>query len=268
MSLQDPVPATDRSFLFGDGLFETLLWVKGRYAWPELHLDRLCLGAERLQIPVDRQQLSDALRQTPVTVETAAVRLTLSRGDGPRGYAPGASPSRIRIRVAALERDPFEPSAPARMGVSTIVMGSQPLLAGLKHCNRLEQVLAAQERVDRGIDELVLLNSEGSLQCAVAANVFILHGSTLTTPPCDLAGVAGTRRRLVLEILAEKAGLVAKQAPLSLDQALEADGAILCNALLGIRSVAQLEERSYPPSEAIVALQELYREELRACLGS
>jgi len=259
------VPADDRCFLYGDGLFETLLVIDGRIAFASHHLGRLQLGAQRLAIELPPEPL-DCVREAIPTEGVFVVRLTLSRGSGPRGYGSRhAGPPRLLVRTTPLDRDPFVPLPPARVGLSSVVMAEQPMLAGIKHCNRLEQVLAADEAQRAGLDESLLLNSRGSIQCGIAANVFLLSGGHLLTPPCSRSGVAGTRRAVVIEKLAEQCGVKAREEEFGPAELLHADGMVLTSTTIGIRIVDRFGERHYSTQDALLELQARYTERLREC---
>ena len=263
-----PVPADDRCFLYGDGLFETMLAVDGRVSFASCHLDRLQRGAQRLALDLPPDLLT-RVRQALPPRGAFVVRLTLSRGSGPRGYGSRqAGPSRLRIRNTPLDRDPFVSLPPLHLGLSGVVMAEQPLLAGIKHCNRLEQVLAADEAQHLGVDECLLLNSRGSIQCAIAANVFLLMGELLITPPCEHCGVAGTRRALVLDELAARCGMTAREEEISADDVRRAEGLVLTSATAGIRVVASFAGHRYSPRDRLLDLQARYSVRLRQCLDA
>lgn len=268
VALAQSLPADDRGFLYGDAVFETMLAVDGRVLWWPLHRDRLLHGARRLSIPVPEPDIECALRDLPPE-PVQSLRLTLSRGSGPRGYDPGpCSAPRLRLLGHPLPRDPRVPLPAAQVEFSSVTMAEQPLLAGIKHGNRLEQVLAAAELASCDADDALLLNASGHVQCAIAANVFALCGDTLCTPPCDRAGVAGTRRRLLLEKLAPQLGLRPVEAPLSPRQCQQADALMLTSALIGVRAVARLGSTAFDiPHPVVSALQRAYATAFETCAG-
>ncbi|MFK8042887.1 aminodeoxychorismate lyase [Congregibacter sp.] len=262
------VPATDRAFLYGDGVFETLLVVNGVALWRDLHEERMALGARRLGIEVNMQDVRQAIEDGAQRSHTTAgvLRITVSRGSGERGYAPSMKAcARVTATHSALTRDPFVPLSAASISTSSIVMGDQPLLAGIKHCNRLEQVLAAAEAKERCVDDVVLCNAGAVYQCSSNANLFVLKGNELLTSPCDRSGVLGTRRRLIIESLAGRMGLSASEVPLRHQDLSSADGMFLCNSIMGIRLVARWEDRVFDPREVLDRLQSTYYEEARQC---
>ena len=260
----DVVSGSDRAFLYGDGLFETLRVFEGRPLWPGLHLDRLMLGCERLHIPFTRSDAATALERFSGEA-SGVLRLSISRGTGPRGYAPPVAPTPVpRLSVSPLPLEPLD--APVDVVFSSVVLASQPLLAGIKHCNRLEQVLAAREARERGAGEALLCNASGLVQCAIAANVFVLRGTTLLTPPIEHSGVEGTRRRLILEHLAYVAGLSCEIAPLGREDCLRADAVILTNSVRGVRAVRSIEKTTLKTEHpAVAALRRVYEREMHGC---
>jgi 4-amino-4-deoxychorismate lyase len=257
------LPADDRSFLYGDGVFETTLCVQGRVLWLEMHLDRLMLGARRLGIPEDRRSARKRLEQgARLGSEPAVLRLTLSRGSAPRGYTPPRQPHpRLVLSRSVLSRDPLLPPRAVRVCLSALPLAEQPLLAGIKHCNRLEQVLGAAEARDRGVDDVLMSNARGEVQCSSRANVFLLQGRELITPPGDRCGVAGTRQRLVVESIAPRCALAVRRIPVTPAMIHAADGLLLTNAVMGICGVAEFEGRALPPTPKVTELQKAYRRE-------
>ncbi|WOJ94163.1 aminodeoxychorismate lyase [Congregibacter variabilis] len=262
------VPATDRAFLYGDGLFETLLVVGGTPLWPELHLDRLKLGGERLGIEVCIADIQTAIVEAlgNCVGNAGVLRITVSRRGGRRGYAPTKNAGvNISTMYSELGREPFQVAQAATVLTSSIRMGEQPLLAGLKHCNRLEQVMAAAEAQEKNVDDVLLRLADGSYQCSSNANVFAIYGGTLLTPDCNRSGVLGTRRRLILEQLSGQLGLSAEEGTLKAAQLEAADAMFICNTVVGIREVAQWDEHSFEPSAVVRELQRTYKREAQFC---
>ena len=265
----DSLAADDRAFLYGDGLFETLVAREGVLLWPELHESRLREGLRRLGINLDLAAALDALGSAPEAGRYLVIRLTASRGGGPRGYAPALDGAgRWYLSARSLDRDPLTPLPPAQVIRSTVVLGSQPQLAGLKHCNRLEQVLAAQQAAQAGADDALLAGPGGGWHSCSSGNLFVLCGGELLTAPCENAGIAGTRRQLLIEKLAPQLGLrVVFRAPH--DTALvDADGAFFCNSVIGIRALASIDGRAVRAAPQIAELQSAYRQLGETCVGS
>jgi len=266
----DTIPADDRGYLYGDGLFETLVAYRGRLLWPHLHLERLALGMQRLGMPADLDAIGDALTAAAAghTEGFGIVRLTLTRGVGPRGYAPPPSASsRWTILESIAERDPLLPLEPAAVALSDVILARQPALAGIKHCNRLEQVLAARQADALGVDDVLMATEQGQLHSSSKANLFLFIGDELLTAPCEGQGICGTRRRLVIEQLAPALGIAVRFAAINADQLGDVTGAFLCNSVIGIRGVTSIAGRQIPSDERISLLQQAYRKESLACVA-
>ncbi|BAV98757.1 aminodeoxychorismate lyase [Lysobacter enzymogenes] len=242
------LPAFDRGQAYGDALFETLRAHRGELPWWDAHWARLSGGAGRLglALPDPRRVRSEAADL--LAGADGVLKLILSRGAGGRGYAPPAQAE----PVWTLSRHPLPPPARAgglRLRWCALRLGEQPALAGLKHCNRLEQVLARAEWDDPDIDEGLLRNAAGEPVCATAANLFVLHAQQWTTPPVDRCGVAGICRQRLIELSG------ARVAALTADELQRADAIFLCNAVRGILPVARLGERQWAPHPAVAGLR-------------
>lgn len=265
-----PIPPDDRGFLYGDGLFETLVVREGKPLWLPLHLDRLRLGLERLCINQSLDTIRDMLRGAAADCADACVlRLTVSRGSGERGYAPSQPPRpRVRLLASPLTRDPLSPLPAVQLGRCSFQLALQPRLAGVKHLNRLEQVLAAQEAQELGMDDVLMETADGGLYGTSRSNLFLQTGRQLRTPPCVQAGIAGTRRRLILERLAADAGLEARIERVTVDDLASADGAFLCNSVMGLRGIARIDGVEQAPAPSLPALQQAYRKRGMQCGAS
>ncbi len=245
----DSLPLPDRGLDLGDGLFETLLLQRGNVLYEELHLERLRAGLERLGFPDCLPRARACLAQAATAcaaLEWVAARLTITRGGGPRGYAPPTETTpRILVAATNMTRDCREQLPPARAGWATIRWGSQPLLAGLKHLNRLEQVLAAAEAREAGLDEVLVGDQRGLPVSTSAGNLFVLQHEHLVTPPLSDCGIAGTRRRLVIERWAPAIGIEVEERALSSDELEAAQELFYCNSVQGIRAIGELGARQW-----------------------
>jgi 4-amino-4-deoxychorismate lyase len=253
---------------FGDGLFETLLLQRGDPLFIDLHIARLQRALQALAFPdcldtVQRQLALAASEVRDLGWCWTALRLTVSRGSGPRGYAPPVlTRPRIIITASELPHDCRQIGPPATLSLATMRWPTQPALAGLKHLNRLEQVLAAAERRAAGTDEAVMLDQSGRLVSVVAGNLFLLHEDRLQTPLLTDCGIAGTRRRLVMEQWAGALGLPVQESALGLQDLEAADEVFYCNALQGLRPVASFGRRHWSSHTVCQALFDQYQGEL------
>jgi 4-amino-4-deoxychorismate lyase len=243
-----PAP-DDRGLAYGDGVFETMRVHRGGIPWWEAHCQRLSLGASRLGIALpDLRRVHAAATGMFDDGGDGVLKLLLSRGGGGRGYAPDPAAKAVWI----VSRHPLPPPAEAGLALHWCEtrLAIQPALAGIKHCNRLEQVLARAECERAGTDEGLLRDMEDRVVSATAANLFVLRDGAWTTPPVDRCGVAGTCRAALL------APLHARVAPLSVAGVESADAVFLCNAVRGILPVARLGTRTWPPHESVAAARQ------------
>lgn len=241
----DTVIAGGRGLAYGDGVFETMRAVAGVIPWWPAHRERLLRGAARLGIAVPSEHALDAaLRDTLRAHPDAVIKLVLTRGSGGRGYAPPLDVPPVWLLSAS-----GLPPAPRAGGLvlrwCDLRLAMQPVLAGIKHCNRLEQVLARAEWHDAGIDEGLMRDADGHVVCATAANVFVLCDGRWWTPPVDRCGVAGVCRAWALPVLD------ATERRLTPEDVLSSQAVVLCNAARGILPVARLGDHAWSPHPAI-----------------
>ena len=250
---QDVVSALDRGLLYGDGLFETIRFVGAAAPlWPR-HMQRLARSCERLRLPMPDPAL--LWRETQAArgdMAQAVLRITLTRGVGARGYAMPAAPRVTRI-VAAFPMPTLE-AAPYRDGVHLHLcetrLAEQPRLTGIKHLNRLEQVLARAEWDDPAIAEGLLCDVHGNAISATAANLFAVVGGVPVTPSLDRCGVAGVLRAELLQALPR-----VEVRDLPLRECLEADELFLSSSVRGILPVQAAGTRMFAPGPVARAMQ-------------
>jgi len=239
----------DRGLAYGDGLFETVRVSEGRLVWWPAHLHRLARGASTLGIPMPGEdwlcaRIAEMLEAAP---DDAVFKLILTRGAGGRGYAAGMLAPTV---VLSLHAAPEPIAAPLALRWCDTRMAIQPALAGLKHLNRLEQVLARREWTDPSIHEGLMLDTDGQVACATAANVFALVQGRWLTPPVDRRGVAGVARAWLLANVTH-----AGEAGFTRDTLESADALFLCSAVRGILPVGSLGQRQWAPHPALAELQ-------------
>lgn len=246
-SAADKVDALDRGLHYGDGLFETLAVRAGLPLLWQRHMQRLNAGCRRLGIPPPDDSLLDKeAAQVCAGVTQGVLKIILTRGAGGRGYRAPAAPHPTRI--VARYPWPGYSSRSAAQGVVLRVCATRlarnPALAGMKHLNRLEQVLARNEWDDPGIAEGVMLDNEGQVISGAMSNLFLVKAGVLLTPDVAQCGVAGVMRGLILDIAA-RLDITARVSAISLNDVLEADEVFICNSLIGLWPVRQLAERRY-----------------------
>lgn len=246
------LPPNDRGFSYGDGLFETLRCHQGRVHLWKYHWQRLERGMAVLGITcsLDRIEAQLELGKQFLTdngISDAIARLTISRGAGRRGYgAAGAGSGDPTLVLSLDETTPWRARrAPIQVTLCNMRLADQPALAGIKHSNRLEQVMAARELSHSKAEDGLQLDYQDRLICAVSGNVFITVDGELLTPPVDRSGIAGTVRRLILEELAPRLGIPHRITSITQEQLGRAEELFLTNAVAGIRNVERCDEHSF-----------------------
>lgn len=239
------VSALDRGLHYGDGLFETLGCIAGRPRFLGLHLQRLAAGCARLQLPVpDLPAVAAELSALAAPCDRAIVKLILTRGPArERGYAFAGTEEATRITLRYPWPVPPEEAGGVRVRIATLTLSENPATAGIKHLNRLEQVLARAEWRDPAIAEALLFSRSGALVSGTMSNVFLVRQGTLCTPRLELCGVAGVMRQVVLEAAAECA-IRTEERVLGRADVEAAEEIFLTNALVGIRAVGELAGRT------------------------
>lgn len=257
-----PVSPFDRGLHFGDGVFETVACRRGRPRFLDLHLERLQRGCDRLALTGgDLEETRREVLTLAQEVDQAIIKVVLTRGTAlARGY--GVTGREKATRITFRYPWPAETGSESQDGIqvrtATLRLGENPALAGLKHCNRLEQVLARREWTDPAITEAFLFSSSGRLVSGTMSNVFIVDSSGLRTPRIDLCGVAGVMRRVVLRE-ATRAGIAAREDVLDATDLRNADEIFVTNARMGIWPVRALDGRALRVGALTRQLQSLLR---------
>jgi 4-amino-4-deoxychorismate lyase len=246
----------DRGLHFGDGLFETLVLRQGRIRFRAQHAARLADGCRRLAIACDAEAaLSQA--ETLAGGGDALLKLVVTRGLAvARGYAAvGTERCRqVLLRYPLPTAVDEERVPPTTVMLLRATLGENPLLAGMKHLNRLEQVLARAEMRDSPAFEGILCSSSGLLASGTMTNLFLVDGGRLLTPRVDRCGIAGVMRAIVLRE-ATRLGIAAQEADLPPAALHSAAEAFLTNARLGVRAVTQLAGRALAAGPITLQLQ-------------
>jgi len=246
----DTVDARDRGFTLGDGVFETMRVTDGRVvAWSQ-HMARLRSGCRALgfDAPTETTLASDA-RAALEAGDEGVLRLTVTRGIGPRGYAPPAHPE--PTRVATFQPGlPEPPRTGLRLRWCQTLLASHPQLARWKHLNRLEQVIARSEWDDPAIAEGLMCSIDGRLIECSSSNIFWVRGGALITPDLRDCGVAGVMRGQVIET-AQTLGwrvVVRDAAP---DELADADEVFITSAVRRIAPVERLASQQWDAPGAL-----------------
>ena len=239
----DRLDAADRGVMYGDGLFETLRVVGAAVPLWQRHAERLRASAARLGLTApDADAMLAEVRRLSEGLDDAVARITFTAGTGERGYArpSKAKPTTvIGVGPLLLATDAYRHGIALRLCDTRL--GDQPLLAGMKHLNRLEQVLARSEWDDALWQEGLMTDQHGRVICATAANLFAVLAGRLVTPPVDRCGVAGVARA---EVLGAGDAHIEHLSP---QQLVEADEVFLTSAVRGILPVRAFAGRTWQP---------------------
>jgi 4-amino-4-deoxychorismate lyase len=230
----------DRGLAYGDGVFRTMAARGGKVEfWPQ-HMAKLAADCAQLGFAAPEEALlMDDARKLLREADQAVLKIIVTRGSGGRGYKPPDAPQPTRIVLRA----PWPPYGPelAAAGVAVRLcetrLGLQPKLAGAKHLNRLEQVLARAEWSDPAIHEGLMQDSDGRVIEGVMSNLFVVKHGEVATPDLARCGVAGVTRGLLLES--------ARVADISLEEVRDADELFLSNSLIGLWPVRRFEDKAY-----------------------
>ena len=241
----DAVLVEGRGFAYGDGVFETMRAVGGSIPWWPGHRARLALGAARLRIPLPAAERMEAELHDWLSLHRdAVIKLVVTRGSGGRGYTSALDAPPVWALLASAPPLPRRPGGLVLRWCETR-LAHQPLLAGIKHANRLEQILARAEWTDPGIDEGLMRDIDDHVVAATAANLFVRSEGRWWTPPVDRCGIAGVCRSWTLRAFA------AGERRLTMAAVESAEALVLCNAVRGILPVARLGDRTWAPHPAV-----------------
>lgn len=239
------VPISDRSFLYGDGLFESVRVYRGvPFLWAR-HLERFRAGAEflRIRVPFSDEELTRGVQELlgQTGSEEAMLRLTLSRGSGPRGYSPrGAEHPWVVMTLHPAPPASSGAGVTWKLATSRFRVSPGDPLAHFKTANKLVQVLSRMEAEEAGADEALVLNAQGHVVEGASGSLFWIESGTVCTSPLDSGCLAGITRGVVLD-LAGQLGLSTAEPLRTLEELRMADGVFLAMSSLGIVPVSHVD---------------------------
>lgn len=243
----DSVSALDRGLNYGDGVFETIRVVNHQLTLWTYHRARLIKSAQRLKISIDIELIETELKQACDAQKNSVIKLIVTRGVGGRGYMPARDMQSSRI--ISIYELPNYPSSFIESGVELYVcnmrVGSNSLLAGLKHLNRLEQVMASLEMLDSTCAEGLLLDERGRVIEGIRTNFFIIINNILITPDLSRSGIDGVMRQFILEELAPQHKIKNEIAIIDMDMISEAQEVFVCNSVNGIWPINKINDMSF-----------------------
>lgn len=243
---QENLPASDRATQFGDGCFTTARIIDGQVCLLDAHIRRLQTACETLMIPFQHwDTLRREMSQLVSEKSSGVLKVIISRGSGGRGYSGASCENPTRILSVSAYPAHYESwrKDGVTLTLSPIRLGRNPMLAGIKHLNRLEQVLIRTHLEQTDADEALVLDSEGLITECCAANLLWRQGSDVFTPKIDQAGVNGIMRQFCLQHLAHSDFRVV-EVHAGVESLLTADEVVICNALMPVvpvRAYGQLQ---------------------------
>lgn len=260
------VPVTDRGFLYGDSLFETLRVFRGRPFRLAQHLERMARGAEYLgiKLPHPARQIQRFVEELIAknSLPDAVLRVTLTRGSGERGYTPGDEHTPTLL-ITMHPAPPVNPEQPALCSLvtSTHRVPATDALSSFKTGSKLLQVMARVEAKAKGADEALLLNSNGEVAEAAGANLFWIYREKVCTIPTGRGVLPGITRAVVLEIC-QNLNLPTNKRVIKRSALQECDALFLTQSVLGVVVVASLDGEPVPQSPIVEQLHRTYCEML------
>lgn len=254
----DLVQASDRGLHYGDGVYETLAIKDGQLQHWDRHQQRLIVGCYRLKLPIpDIKKLEAEINQVGSGQQEAVIKIIVTRGAGGRGYK---SPEKTRsTRIVACYPFPEYPDEYWAEGIKVRLcetpLGMNPVLAGIKHCNRLEQILARNEWQDNDIPEGIMLDLQQNVIEGTMSNIFISRSGGLITPALTHCGVEGVMRDVVMD-QCKQLKIPMRVDTISLEDLINAEEVFLTNSVIGIWPVKQFDEQEYSKGSITKILME------------
>jgi len=257
------VSCQDRGLQFGDGLFETIAVLNGEIMHWSKHWQRLAAGCERLFIPApDEAILVNEIHSLLDNLQQQVIKLIVTRGVSERGYKfEDIKPTRIMIRSAWPEYNLQNAEEGIELYLCKTRLAHQPLLAGLKHLNRLENILARHEWQSDKFAEGLMCDLNGLVIEGTMSNIFVVKNGKLKTPNLSHCGVAGITRQRILEA-AEKENIAVEVCEISKDYLLEADEIFICNSLIGIWPVKKIAAHYFETGNGVNSMTRLLQQKI------
>ncbi|GGD78346.1 aminodeoxychorismate lyase [Lacimicrobium alkaliphilum] len=255
---QNSLSAADRAVQYGDGIFTTIKVEQGApQLWP-LHYQRLTKGLQILGIDFNSwDKVQDAINCQAQEAQNAVLKLLISRGEGGRGYQTPEMQQPLWILTVHPMPEHYQKwqQQGIELGLSEIQLARQPKLAGIKHLNRLEQVLVKMHVPDDGPEEMLVCDTQGMIVECSASNLFWQINGVWYTPDLCYCGVAGVMRERILQHF-KTVGSPVMQVQASPRILQQAQAVLLCNSLMGIVPVRRYKHYNF----AIDSVRQLARE--------
>lgn len=265
--LTDNMPVCDRGLAYGDGFFTTMLVLEGRLInWRKhqqrLTLSALCLGFPELNWPALTQDLTTVLNHF-VATDTGVIKIIITRGCGGAGYQPLPKaqtqpriiiqklpyPQQVDRSLKDAKNNPACLSFIVKSQVCRTLWSDNKQLAGLKHLNRLDNVLARYELAD-GMSEGIMLSQTGGVISGTQSNIVVLKDLIAYTPKLETCGIHGTLLASLKEWL-PSLGYDWQETQFDLAFLNSADEVFFCNAVRGIMPMESLNGKAWPVHKSL-----------------
>ena len=255
------IPIDDRGLQYGDGVFETILVRNGIPRFLDMHRERLRRGLTRLGIrfPAEEGLNADIARAVAIAPPLAILKIIITRGSSPRrGYAPAGNPVARRV-VSLLPTTPLAREVAeqgASLPIARLRVAETSAFAGIKHLNRLDNVLAAAEFMNISpMLDCLMLDISDRIVSGASSNVFLVRSGEILTPPVNRVGVAGVMRAIVLRE-APLLGITSREQELTLQDLWHVDGMFITNVRIGVVPVQVLGEHDFGMSGMVRKLRD------------
>ncbi|MDG1164681.1 MAG: aminodeoxychorismate lyase [Porticoccaceae bacterium] len=250
----------DRGLAYGHGLFETMLYQSNKLPLQERHVQRLCLDAAVLGITLDVSVINRYLNKfqralQAAQIEAGVIKLLATAGAGGRGYqSPDSISPRVICQYSEFDADQASQQRAQGIGLwrCDYRLPANPVLAGIKHLNRLDQIMARNEWDSADYADGLMLADDGTVVEATSANIFAKTSQGWVTPPLDRAGVSGVMRALLIDEIFPAAGIALNIKPLALGQLAAAEELFICNSIRGIIPVSHIAGSDCAPAIKLV----------------
>lgn len=241
------VSARDRGLAYGDGVFRTFPLRDGKPVLWQRQYAKLARDCQALTIECPASSILERdLALIAASEPDCVVKIIVTRGDSARGFAMpvDAAPARVVLSSPLPQYPASHQELGVRVHLCRLRLAAQPALAGVKHLNRLENVLARAEWSDPAIAEGLMCDADDNVVGGTMTNLFACKDGKLFTPDLTRCGVSGVMRELVIE-LARAHGMACQTAPVGIDELLAADELFVVNSVIGLWPVAALDRKTW-----------------------
>lgn len=254
------VSPQDRGLLYGDGFFTTILIADHKLVFWDAHVARIKSSLRRLRFA--EFELAELERCFDSLPQWGVLKIIVTRGEGPRGYQIPKQPEpQCYLQVSELDKLPALEWHRLKLCYSNLPASINPELAGIKHLNRLDNVLARTDALERGFDDALMSNDE-SIVCATQSNIFfVLTDRMVITPSLKKSGVQGVMKQQVIQWL-EKSGIEVIEKIVSRSDSEQAQEIFLTNCVKGIQSVSYVEDRPYERFSIAGQLRQMFQNKI------